>query len=291
MAVNTELVQKLSRARQILADLEELNGRIRAAQNTRPLEFAASDVRRSQEAVRRKKKELGRLDLGACVVIFILVFVTVGNWVGAFLSRVGIGLLRLAGVPVSDFLTAGLYRCIVWVVSALCSLPFVFLIRSLINAWRGTGRKRREDYNRAVDRQLLREQETARQRLQQRLALLKELYSRLDGLLKDYEREVAPWLPEDYRSPGILDELLRLVRNDRAGTLREAINLYEEEEHRRRQEQYQQAQLWMQVGQAIMDQQRHKEMKEELQSLRTEIKEIDRLSRQPQVVDVYHHFD
>ena len=52
--------------------------------------------------------------------------------------------------------------------------------------------------------------------------------------------EVAPWYPMDYDSIDAVDFFLAAVRNHRASTVQEMVNLYETERHQRRMEQGQQ---------------------------------------------------
>ena len=52
--------------------------------------------------------------------------------------------------------------------------------------------------------------------------------------------EVAPWYPMDYDSIDAVDFFLTAVRNHRASTVQEMVNLYETERHQRRMEQGQQ---------------------------------------------------
>ena len=52
--------------------------------------------------------------------------------------------------------------------------------------------------------------------------------------------EVAPWYPMDYDNIDAVDFFLTAVRNHRASTMQEMVNLYETERHQRRMEQGQQ---------------------------------------------------
>ena len=52
--------------------------------------------------------------------------------------------------------------------------------------------------------------------------------------------EVAPWYPMDYDNIDAVDFFLTAVRNHRASTVQEMVNLYETERHQRRMEQGQQ---------------------------------------------------
>ena len=55
--------------------------------------------------------------------------------------------------------------------------------------------------------------------------------------------EVAPWYPVDYQSVDAVDFFYSAVRNHRATTVQEMVNLYETEMHQRRMEQGQQAMI------------------------------------------------
>lgn len=55
--------------------------------------------------------------------------------------------------------------------------------------------------------------------------------------------EVAPWYPMDYDNIAAVDFFLSAVRNHRATTVQEMVNLYETEMHQRRMEAGQQQML------------------------------------------------
>lgn len=71
--------------------------------------------------------------------------------------------------------------------------------------------------------------------------------------------EVAPWYPMDYDNIHAVDFFLSAVRNHRAGSVQELVNLYETEMHQRRMEQGQQQILkqqrignMLQIGNLLM---------------------------------------
>ncbi|MGN0484793.1 MAG: hypothetical protein ACI4HI_14700 [Lachnospiraceae bacterium] len=58
----------------------------------------------------------------------------------------------------------------------------------------------------------------------------------IDTVCADYARNCSSWYPKDYSYMEAVDFFIHCIENYRAETLKEAINLYEEELHRRRVE-------------------------------------------------------
>ena len=68
----------------------------------------------------------------------------------------------------------------------------------------------------------------------------KDVIERMQAINKQYIKDVLPWYPSDYCYIDAAESFLHYVRNYRADNIKEAINLYIAEVHRRRMEQTQQ---------------------------------------------------
>lgn len=112
------------------------------------------------------------------------------------------------------------------------SLPPAFVIKSAIN--KAIIRKNEEirltniKINEKNESLYAAEQETIRQ---------------IQNVREQYAREILPWYPADYCSIEEAEFFLNAVRNYRADSIKEAVNLYEDTSHKMRMEQAQQQML------------------------------------------------
>lgn len=77
--------------------------------------------------------------------------------------------------------------------------------------------------------------------IEQKLAELSEEKDAIWGT--DAASRMLELIPEDYRSPNAVQYFLKAIQNQRADTLKEAINLFEEYRHQQRMENLQQTQI------------------------------------------------
>ena len=217
MQTREEAITKLERATQILHDAEALQAEIESTRASSSLQNAAAPKKKLKHT---NLFEVGAFWLGSLIFlspIIKLVLSIIVNWVDKLLILLG---LRISMGFWDDFIAIAGFLLAIFPALFICK--FVNKSRDKQNA---------DTHARTA---VAREQIELIQR--DREALL----GRLQQILDVYDQEVRPWLPDEYSSSSTTLTLLRFLQSGRADSLKEAMNLYEEIEHRRRMEEGQQ---------------------------------------------------
>lgn len=199
MQTREEAIAKLERALQILQETESLQAEIERTRASSPLQLAAAQQGKKHTGIPEK--------IGVWLGCYIVL--------GTILSRI----IEAMGLRYSLRVEAGDIPTLI-----LAIFPAIIICK-LINQYRD--KKNVEIEAKAA---------AARGQIQEIQRGREMLLGRLQADLDAYNREVKPWLPDEYSSTPTVSVLLQFLRSGRADSLKEAMNLYEEEAYRRRME-------------------------------------------------------
>lgn len=248
MQTREDLIGALARATEILQAAENLQDDINRCRASFPLQFAASDTVRNLKTSVFRKKHMGII---GTVVLYLVIMCTLSSFAGR------------AVFPI--------LKTILNFVSLVAAVPITLLIRKWIN-------RRRDEKNEARDARAMESQQSALEQMERIRENRQTLLDQLEQIFAAYNQEIRPWLPDEYSYSQATSYMLGVIRNGRADSLKEAMNLFETAMHQRRMEAGQQQIIQNQFLQTAI-------MQSEMSALREEI-----ASMPPPVTNVYNNY-
>lgn len=121
------------------------------------------------------------------------------------------------------------------------TIPIVLLIRKISN-------KQIDKKNESIKKKI----EQNKEELQGALEQGERLLQRMEQVQMEYNQYVAPWYPAEYSYLSVAEYLYDVVRNGRADSMKEALNLYENWKHQQEMEKGMNNLLQGQMMQTIM---------------------------------------
>lgn len=127
------------------------------------------------------------------------------------------------------------------VIPLIAAIIFLVVIIKLRNKYIDSKNRKVGEQNEAIDRK------------NAELANVEnEIRTELSNIQTRYNEEVGSWYPPDYAFPDAVDFFISSIQNSRADNLKEAVNTYEQDLHRRRLEAQNEQNL---ANQKVMQQQ------------------------------------
>lgn len=170
------------------------------------------------------------------------VLYAVGGFLIAFALVTSTPLKAITYIPVIPLFEIGGsgLQMMVWnIINLVVSAIVGVVLYKVISNMADKGRAQRNANIEAINAQVTANNQALAQSIEQ---TKQEIFA----IQQQWKAEVAPWYPMDYDSIDAVDFFLSAVRNHRATTVQEMVNLYETEVHRRRMEQGQQEMIHQQ---------------------------------------------
>lgn len=223
-----ELLSGLSEASQLMQQIIELQNRIGQQSKSYARQVAY-------------KKPFGKAK--SIIITFVVSWILLSSTPLRIIPIVIVSPLGLMGVDVIP-----VFNVLVLVMSILIAV-FGGLVISKIISRKEANAKDHVDKNNIVI-----------QNYNRKLSIeIEQLKQDIISVQQRYHETIAPWYPQDYCNLEACDYFLSVVKNYRANTISEMVNLYEDDMHKMRMEQGQQAMLkqqklnsMLQVGTILM---------------------------------------
>ena len=128
------------------------------------------------------------------------------------------------------------------IVIVIMSLLIALILRIIVNKYIASKNAQIAASNKNAEAVVAEAIKAAQAKNVETVAALEDLSEQMDAISRAWADEVAPWYPMDYATPDACRFMYEALRNYRADTIKEAVNLYETHKHQMRMEAQQQEQ-------------------------------------------------